>query len=117
MKGPRGAIEETFETAKNELRIDHNETRSWRGWRRHVSLVMLAFAMLAAVKRPANDLPPPKSRAMETLRRWSVQEIRRVATRRALRQIEPAFVIAWSAWRRAHQAAARKTHIRRSVQL
>jgi hypothetical protein len=54
---------------------------------------------------------------METLRRWSVQEIRRVATRRVLRQIEPAFVIAWSAWRRAHQAAARKTHIRRRVQL
>jgi hypothetical protein len=49
--------------------------------------------------------------------RWSVQEIRRVAIRLALRQIEPAFVIAWSAWRRTHQAAARKAHIRRKAQL
>ena len=24
--------------------LDHNETRSWHGWHRHVSLVMLAFA-------------------------------------------------------------------------
>jgi SRSO17 transposase len=28
----------------------HNETRSWLGWHRHVSLVMLAFAMLAAIR-------------------------------------------------------------------
>jgi hypothetical protein len=32
----------------------------------------------------------------------------------AQRQIEPAFVIAWSAWRRAHQAAAQAAHIKRS---
>jgi DDE superfamily endonuclease len=49
--------------------------------------------------------------------RWSVQDIRRVATRLAQRQIEPAPVIAWSAWRRAHQAAAQEAHIRRRAQL
>jgi SRSO17 transposase len=38
-----------------------NETRSWHGWHRHVSLAMLAFAMLAAVRRQANTLAPPKS--------------------------------------------------------
>jgi SRSO17 transposase len=26
------------------LGLDHNESRSWHGWHRHVSLVMLAFA-------------------------------------------------------------------------
>ncbi len=31
--------------AKNELGLDHNETRSWHGWHRHVSLVMLAFVI------------------------------------------------------------------------
>jgi hypothetical protein len=49
--------------------------------------------------------------------RWSVQEIRRVVTRLAQRQIEPAAVIAWSLWRRAHQAAAQKAHIKAKMQL
>src|SRR5256885_594668 len=59
--GPRGAIEDGFEPAKNELGLDHDETRSWHGWHRHVSLVMLAFAMLAAIRRRANEASPPKT--------------------------------------------------------
>ena len=58
--GHRWAIEESFETAKNELGLDHNETRPWYGWHRHVSLVMLAFAMLAAIRSKANQATPPK---------------------------------------------------------
>jgi SRSO17 transposase len=61
VEGRRWAIEDSFETAKNELGLDHNETRSWHGWHRHVSLVMLAFAMLAAIRRKANMPAPPKS--------------------------------------------------------
>src|SRR3954465_12397022 len=61
VEGQRWAIEDSFETAKNELGLDHNETRSWHGWHRHVSLVMLAFAMLAAIRRKANTAAPPKS--------------------------------------------------------
>ena len=60
IKGHRWAIEDGFETAKNELGLDHNETRSWHGWHRHVSLVMLAFAMLAAIRHHANAPTPPK---------------------------------------------------------
>jgi SRSO17 transposase len=63
VEGRRWAIEDAFETAKNELGLDHNETRSWHGWHRHVSLVMLAFAMMAAVRHRANQLPPPKTRS------------------------------------------------------
>lgn len=62
VEGRRWAIEDAFETAKTELGLDHNETRSWHGWHRHVSLVMLAFAMMAAVRHRANSLPPPKTR-------------------------------------------------------
>ena len=58
--GHRWAIEDSFETAKNELGLDHNETRPWHGWHRHVSLVMLAFAMLAAIRSKANQATPPK---------------------------------------------------------
>ena len=60
VEGHRWAIEDGFETAKNELGLDHNETRSWHGWHRHVSLVMLAFAMLAVIRHHANAPTPPK---------------------------------------------------------
>lgn len=62
VEGHRWAIEDSFETAKNELGLDHNETRSWHGWHRHVSLVMLAFAMMAAIRRRANTMTPPKTK-------------------------------------------------------
>ena len=61
VEGHRWAIEDSFETAKNELGLDHNETRSWHGWHRHVALVMLAFAMMAAIRHRANAITPPKT--------------------------------------------------------
>src|SRR6266446_6821078 len=60
VEGHRWAIEDSFETAKNEFGLDHNESRSWHGWHRHVSLVMLAFAMMAAIQHQAN--PPPSKK-------------------------------------------------------
>ena len=54
VEGHRWAIEDSFETAKNELGLTHNETRSWHGWHRHVSLVVLAFAMMAVIRHHAN---------------------------------------------------------------
>ena len=62
VEGHRWAIEDSFETAKTELRLDHNETRSWHGWHRHVSLVMLAFAMMAAIRHRANTVPTQQTR-------------------------------------------------------
>jgi SRSO17 transposase len=61
VEGHRWAIEDSFETAKNEFGLDHNETRSWNGWHRHVSLVMLAFAMMAAIRHQANQPAPKKT--------------------------------------------------------
>src|SRR5712671_4879275 len=66
VEGHRWAIEDSFESAKNELGLDHNETRSWHGWHRHVSLVMLAFAMMAAIRNHANATPPPKTKRRKT---------------------------------------------------
>src|ERR1700750_583521 len=60
VEGQRWNIEDGFETGKNELGLDHNETRSWHGWHRHVSLVMLAFAMLATIRYHANHQPAQK---------------------------------------------------------
>ena len=54
VEGQRWPVEDDFETGKNEFGLDHNETRSWHGWHRHVSLSMLALAMMAAVRHRAN---------------------------------------------------------------
>jgi SRSO17 transposase len=61
VEGRRWAIEDSFETAKNEFGLDHNESRSWHGWHRHVSLVMLAFAMTAIIRHRANAVPLKKT--------------------------------------------------------
>lgn len=45
--GLRWTVEECFERAKDDLGLDHCEARSWRGWHRHMSLVMAAAAFLA----------------------------------------------------------------------
>src|ERR1044072_9772479 len=63
VEGHRWSIEDAFETAKTEFGLDHNETRSWHGWHRHVSLVMLAFAMLAVIRHRADAPAPPKTLA------------------------------------------------------
>ena len=69
---------------------------------------MLAFALLMAIRHKADTLtsPPkrPPTHQREFMVRWSLQEIRRIAWRLIQRCIEPAFVIAWSVWRRCHQA-------------
>ena len=60
--GARWSIEGGFESAKQETGLADYEVRSWTGWYRHVTLSLLAQAVLAAVRRLA-ELPPKKSRA------------------------------------------------------
>src|ERR687884_356971 len=78
VEGRRWAIEDGFETAKTELGLAHNETRSWHGWHRHVSLVMLAFALLAVLRHRAEAITsPPKSLALARQRPWCAGQSRR----------------------------------------
>ncbi len=46
----RWAIEECFQTAKNEAGLDHYQARGYRAWYAHVTLAMLAAAYLAATR-------------------------------------------------------------------
>jgi hypothetical protein len=83
---------------------------------------MLAFAMMAAIQHQANKPTPKKTKSSATPRHpissvWSIQEIRRIAQRLARKRMQPADVIAWSLWRRAHQAAAQKSHLKQRSQL
>ena len=52
--GQRWTIEECFEIAKDELGLDEYEVRTWHGWYRHITLVILAQACLNAVCLQAN---------------------------------------------------------------
>jgi SRSO17 transposase len=56
----RWAIEGAFESAKQEVGLADYEVRSWTGWHRHITLALLAHAVLAAARAAAG--PPKKSR-------------------------------------------------------
>jgi SRSO17 transposase len=51
--GTRWAIEESFDSAKGEVGLDHYEARSWDGWYRHITLAMFAHAYLTVVRARA----------------------------------------------------------------
>jgi SRSO17 transposase len=51
--GARWAVEESFQTAKGEVGLDHYEVRRYDAWYRHISLAMVAHAFLAAVRASA----------------------------------------------------------------
>ena len=61
--GARWAIEESFETAKGEVGLDHYEVRSWVGWYRHITLSMLAHAYLSAMRAVGADAEAQKKSA------------------------------------------------------
>jgi SRSO17 transposase len=51
--GTRWAIEESFQTAKGEVGLDHYEVRRWPGWYRHITLALLAHAFLTVTRAQA----------------------------------------------------------------
>jgi SRSO17 transposase len=51
--GTRWAIEESFESAKGEVGLDHYEVRRWPGWYRHITLALLAHAYLTVTRAAA----------------------------------------------------------------
>jgi hypothetical protein len=71
----------------------------------------------AAQKNEPPNLGKNQSIATPPLIRWSIQEVRRIAIRLARKRIRPALIIAWSCWRRAHQAAAQRAHLKTKRQL
>ena len=64
-------LSDSFETTKNELELDHNETGPWHGWHRHVSLVMLAFAMMAAIQHQAQQVSARPRHATSSVGRFT----------------------------------------------
>lgn len=48
--GARWAIEDLFELAKGDCGLDEYEVRGWAGWHRHVTLRLLALAVVAVIR-------------------------------------------------------------------
>lgn len=48
--GSRWTVESGFEVAKGEVGLDQYEVRTWRGWYRHITLVMWALALLTIMR-------------------------------------------------------------------
>jgi SRSO17 transposase len=55
--GARWSIEGAYESAKQEVGLADYEVRSWTGWHRHITLSLLAHAVLAVVRKLAGELP------------------------------------------------------------
>lgn len=47
--GTRWAVEECFETAKDQVGLDQYQVRGWTGWHRFITLAMLALAALTVM--------------------------------------------------------------------
>ncbi len=113
--GARWCIEEEFENGK-DIGLDHYEARSFVGWFRHMTLVLLVLALLTIVcarerlsceARESNQTPPfPIA--------LTVPEVRRLLGRLLFPLARSATaVLAWSWWRRCQQARARASHAKR----
>ena len=57
--GARWTIDDLFKQAKGLVGLDQYEVRSWQGWYRHITLALLAFAILTiATKKGARRARP-----------------------------------------------------------
>jgi SRSO17 transposase len=63
--GSRWAVEECFQTAKNETGLDHYQVRRYDSWHRHVTLAMLAAAYLAVTAAASPKARPAWSGSLQ----------------------------------------------------
>src|ERR671916_2677848 len=87
--GRRWAIEECFEVAKQEVGLADYESRSWRGWHRHITLAMLALGLLAAMRVKLNAATSRK-KGRRSLDLWSTSARARSAISSAACSVPPA---------------------------
>ena len=111
--GKRWRIEESFQAAKGLVGLDQHQVRRWTSWHRWTTVAMLAHAYLAVATAIERDHTPAPNGLIEL----TVNEFRRLFDALLL---SPTYtlnrLLAWSRWRRRHQARARECHYRRHLQ-
>jgi SRSO17 transposase len=115
--GARWSIEVDLENAK-DLGLDQYEVRSYIGWYRHITLVLLAAAFLLGICIQDSCLhcPPEEPAPSLPLIPLTIPEVRHLLAR----LIWPApthapLICQWSSFRRAHQYWAGYYHRRRRL--
>jgi SRSO17 transposase len=107
--GRRWTIEESFQAGKELAGLDEHQVRTWTSWQRWTALAILAHAFLSVM---AATEPPPPDNALIPLTRNEIRRLLAAATT-VVHGIE--HVLAWSTWRRQHQAQARTSHYKRQA--
>jgi SRSO17 transposase len=106
--GSRWSIEEAFQTAKGQVGLDQYQCRGWVAWHRFTLLAMIALAVLTVItiaQRPAASSPD--------LIDLTLAETRRLINTAIPASTTLAVSLAWSRWRRRHQAGAKRSHYKR----
>jgi SRSO17 transposase len=114
--GARWRIEEDLEASK-DLGLDHSEVRSYLGWYRHITLVLLASAFLVSLcvqAPPALPTSEKRARSSSPLIALTPGEVRHLLAHLFF----PApncvpLICQWSRFRRVHQYWAGYYHRRR----
>lgn len=75
--GTRWTVEESIQTAKGEVGLDHYEVRSWTGWYRHMTLAMWASAFLSVIRNETGAETAPKKGAQQRAGRNSMASFKR----------------------------------------
>ena len=110
--GRRWTIEERFQTSKGLVGLDQHQVRRWRSWYRWTTLAMLAHAFLVVAALTEQTHHPPPS-GLIGLTCNEVQHL--FATLLARPAGDLGHRLAWSLWRRRHQARARTCHYQRQA--
>lgn len=112
--GARWHIEEDLQACK-ALGLDQYEVRSFQGWTRHITLVLLAYAFLVScclqTSHPADDPTAGPSPALIALTPSEVQHL--LAHLFFPAPTSAPLICQWSLFRRAHQYWAGYYHRRR----
>lgn len=115
--GARWRVEENFENGK-DMGLDHYEVRSFVGWFRHMTLVMLILAMLTVIcmKERSSSLEVCTNQTASIPIALTVPEVRHLLGRLIFplsRNTRTA--LAWSWWRRCQQGRASASHSKRRL--
>jgi SRSO17 transposase len=135
--GARWHIEEDFQTGK-DTGLDHYEVRSFIGWYRHITLVMVAQAFLQVIcaktqqasapdppsttpapltSSPMSDSVPVLPLSIPAQAPLTVPEVRHLLGHLIWPSAcQASLVLAWSGWRRRHRSLASYYHTKRRLQ-
>lgn len=136
-------IEQCFEVGKGEVGLDGYEVRSWHGWYRHITLCLVTQAFLTVLRIRSEGNDPcyneekensaedrmPTSRQpqvqqdqsqadpdLPVMAPLSIPEVRRLFYYFVKTvPLSSLYHLAWSYWRRTHQAIAQLCHYKRQV--